>query len=70
MNKATFKFCANCGEKAPRSKRLCNSDRCGPHSRQERRAGRKSIWREPTAEEIAQNKERSARWERMLEEME
>lgn len=69
MSKSPFKFCANCGEKAPRSKRLCNSNRCGPHTREDRRAGRKSIWREPTAEEIAEENERLARWEKMLEEL-
>jgi hypothetical protein len=66
--KANFKVCANCGAYAPRRKTLCcNPNGCGPSTRADRRAGRKSLWREPTTDEVAAEQNRIQRRENLIQ---
>jgi hypothetical protein len=67
---AKFKICCNCGAKAKRTKRLCNNPKgCGPTSAFDRRAGLKSVWREPTAAEVAEHQAHNDRMTALLNEL-
>lgn len=67
--KAGFRVCCNCGAHAPRRKVLCNNPNgCGPTSRADRRRfNLKSVWREPTAEELEAVRARRAATEALIQ---
>lgn len=66
----TFKICRNCGGHAPiRARLCCNPKGCGPSSRTERRAGRKSYWDLPTTDQISEKEAKRARIELLINEL-
>lgn len=70
MGRAPFRICCNCGARAPRRKRFCNAKGgCGPVDRRTRRLSKGSIWREPTAEELAARRAEVERLNRLIDEL-
>lgn len=63
--KPTFKVCRNCRKECGLKVRLCVG--CGPHSRAERRAGRKSYFDLATPEQMAAKAELRARHEALVQ---